>query len=241
MRPHRLLVLLGVSALLASGLSSPSARANLVQPDSIVRPPPGNVGSADGSAITSVNDLVTTQYTSQGLFFPTPLGGIPGLNPTTAVTRIGSGDVWVPANHTEAVAGRVAAVNYSGKLTIDFVQPGTLNPATVKNVTVEVVGGYGILTAFDAGGHVLNAANSGKFLPGGGELLTLSSPGIASITINGPIQPQGSLIPGTPWGVSSVSYNTPAKTPEPGSLVLACLGGLGVAARWRRARRLNDR
>src|SRR5262249_27031957 len=95
-------LLLAASAAVTLGLAARPARAALITPDSILRPPPAAVGSANLTPITSAADLVNTQYAALGLTFPAAPGTVPGLGPATAITSIGGVAVWAPASRTEA-------------------------------------------------------------------------------------------------------------------------------------------
>jgi hypothetical protein len=221
-------------------LSAAAGRADFITPDSIVRPPPGVVGSAGFTHITSPADLVTTQYTAKGLDFPSLPGPFPGTGPTAALTNLGGTDVWVPAFRTEALASTVALVNYTGPLSGRLVQPGTLTSAAVGSLTVEVLGPPGVaLSAFGAG-HFLGSDESGSGTAGphGGALLTVTAPGIRSFEVRGPLVPLGTArIPSpSPWGVAGVEFSL-AEAPEPGGLALAAFGALAMAVpAWRRRR-----
>jgi hypothetical protein len=221
-------------AALALGLTAGPARADVVSPDSIVRPPPGTLGSANLTPITSAADLVTTQYAGLGLTFPAPPGPPAGMGSTTAISRLRVADVWVPATRTEAVASSVGFINYASTLT------GALGLTPASALTVEYIGpGVGVLSVFDKGGHLLGTTFAGGVVgPHGGVLLTLTDPGITSFTVGPPLLPLAGAFPpvGLPWGVAQVSF-TPASAPEPGALTLCAVGALGLAGCARRRRR----
>jgi hypothetical protein len=229
-----------LSAVTAAVLSLPAAaRADFITPDSIVRPPPGTVGSAGFSVITSPADLVTSQYLGKGLDFPSLPGPFPGTGPTAAIANLNGTDAWVPAFRTEAMPGRVAVVNYLSPLMGRLVQPGTLTSSAVNSLTVEVLGVPGVTLSAFGGGHLLGSASGGSGTgPHGGELLTVTAPGITAFSVRGPLVPLGGR-PGTPlppaFGLAGVEL-TLAEAPEPGGLTLAALGLLAVALPVRRRR-----
>jgi hypothetical protein len=232
---------LGPALAAALALWAAAARADFVTPDSIQRPPPGDVGPADFTRIFSAADLVTGQYAGRGLLFPSRLGAVPGTGPTAAVTDLGGIDVWAPAVRTEATPW-AGVLDYSSTLSGALVRKG--GPAAASSVTVEVLGsalfGYR-LSAFGPGGKLLGwDATPAGVGPHGGRLLTVQAQGITAFQVSRdplifPLEPPVPA-PFVPWGVAGVAFAPEA--PEPCGLVLA---GAGLAALagygWRRRRR----
>jgi hypothetical protein len=222
-------------ATLVLGLPARTATADVITPDSIVRPPPGTLGSANFTPITSSSDLVTTQYAGLGLTFPVLPGPVGGLGATTAITNIGGTDVWAPASRTEAVATSVAVINYGNSITGQLARP-------TASLTVEFVGpGLGVLSAFDKSGNLLGTSFSlAGTGPHGGELMTVSAVDISSFTLSGPLLPLADIVPpfGLPWGMAEVDF-TAVEAPEPGALTLCALGALGLVSCVRRRRRVG--
>jgi hypothetical protein len=223
---------------------APSARAEMITPDSIPNPP-ASVGSANLSPIYSFTNFVSTQYKGLGLNFSSgvyPLG--------TAITHLNGVDVWAPAAYAAhpglgKVGGPplvfpVAMIDYNGPWPgASLVMPGTLKPTTASSVTLEILGrGIGV-SFFNSQGGLLGTAAAGGTGLHGGRLYTFTSLGISSFTVFAPVMDPyaGDPYPGPAWGVASVSFTLPeGESPEPSSLVLAGLGALVLAARCGRRR-----
>ncbi len=217
---------------LAAALALPAAgRAEVITPDTIARPAPGNVGSANGTPVASPADLVSNQYAGAGLVFPPQVGSFPGINPTVVITGIGGANVWAPALTSEAVAGRVAVVDYRTTITGQLLHP-------TSSLSVEVVGPFGeTLSAYDSHGHLLGFARlTGPTGPHGGTVLTIGGADISTFTVTGPLLMDGGA-PGcigpppapAPWGIAEVQTAS-AHAPEPATWLLAGLGALGAGA-----------
>jgi hypothetical protein len=219
--------LLALTAVLA--LAGPLS-ADVITPDAILRPPPGNVGSAQGSIITSLDNLVTTQYATHGLIFPAVLGSPPGTGPAVAITSLGGVNVWAPAGRTEAMPFP-AVLDYRNSITGQLVKP-------VNSLTLEVIGvSGGMLSALDSTDHLLGTSWFGNHTgPHGGTLLTVNAVGISAFTITPPLLPLAFPQP-QPWGVAEVAFTPAPHAPEPGTLLLALLGALGLAVGSRQRRR----
>jgi hypothetical protein len=216
----------------AAVLVPAAARADLIMPASVPVPV---VGSAQNTPVPTASYLVTNQYAGPGVVFPPGMGAIPGTGPTVVVTSMGGVDVWVPATRTEAVADRVAVVDYRGTISGQLLHPAGA-------LTVEVVGAPGeVLSAYDPNGHLIGFAPlTGLPGPHGGTLLTIQGPDISSFVVTGPLlmgadaawpwppAPQ-------PWGVAGVQF-TPVTAAEPAAWMLAVLGAAGLAWRGRRTR-----
>jgi MYXO-CTERM domain-containing protein len=213
---------------LAAVLAVPAVvRADVITPDTILRPPPATVGSANGTPVTSAADLVRNQYAGVGLVFPPQPGTIPGISPTVVVTSLGGVSAWAPAMTTEAVAGRVALVDYHNAITAQLTHPAA-------GLSVEVVGAAGeTLIAFDSHGHQLGFGQASATPgPHGGSLLTVVGQDVSSFTVVGPLVPGSNvanLPQPQPWGVAQVETSA-AHAPEPASCLLAGLGLLGLGA-----------
>jgi hypothetical protein len=205
------------------------SRADLITPDSIVRPPPATVGSAPGTAVTTLADLVANQYAAVGVQFLSPPGPVAGTGPAVVVTNLGGVDVWASATRTEAMADRVAVLDYRSAINGQLAQP-------TNALTVEVVGTGASLLAFDHDGHQLGFGQAtGQAGPHDGQLLTVQAAGISSFVVTGPLlmDPLPPLPVPQPWGVAEV-LTAPISAPEPAGWLLAVVGAGGAVAAWRR-------
>lgn len=204
---------------LVCGLTAPAARAEMITPNSIPNPP-GAVGSANGTLVDA-NSLVSTQYDGLGLRFLTAV----------AITQLNNISVWAPINRGSQNTISYTFYGVGGLL----VRPGSLTPTTASSVTMDVIGITGtpdvVANSFYGYLPIVPVLQSTPG-PDGGQLWTLTGPGIASFGI-GPSASQTGA-----WGVAGVFF-TPSPAPEPSSLVLACLGlpSLGLAGWFRRPRR----
>ena len=214
------------------GFAASGAQAEMITPDSIPNPP-GAIGSAGGTPVSSAN-LVSTQYSGQGLNFS-----------FAAITRLSGVTVWAPAQPQAIPASYVIGwppSNYPpariGYMTWmaggSFVDPGTGKPTSVYSMTLEIMGAPVTVDALNSKWQVVASTGPDGIGPQGGYLYTLSGGGIRAFTVSVPELP----VPDTnypAWGVASVSF---VNNPEPSSLLLASLGALSLAARfgWRRTR-----
>ena len=231
---------LGRWAVLTAVLTmATEARADVITPDSIAHPP-APVGSTNGTLVFA-NNLVTGQYAGLGLNFTSG----------AAITNLNGVNVWAPTEPLlqplirtipggTPVPFPAARISYNGTWGgASFIQPGTQTPTTVSSVTLEILGRPVTVDLFNAQGHLMGTASLGGMGLHGGQLYTFTGSGISSFSVVAPVivPPRGAMAINPVWGVAEVSF-TPAHTPEPSSLVLAGLGALGVAVRfrWRRVR-----
>jgi hypothetical protein len=217
-----------ICCLAAVLLVPASVRADLITPDTIVRPPPTTLNSANGTPVVWAADLVSNQYATAGLVFPPQPGPVPGVSPTVVITSLGGVSVWAPALTTEAVADRAAVIDYRGTITGQLSHPA-------GGLSVEVIGPFGeTLSASDSHGHLLGFANlSGPTGPHGGTLLTIEGQDISTFVVTGPLlmdvagTSRASVASPQPWGIAEVQ--TPVThAPEPSAWLLAVLGVLGT-------------
>jgi hypothetical protein len=240
---HALRPWLWIALAIAFGLFAPGARADLLlSPYSIPNPP--SVGSASGTPVYA-SDVVTTQYTGLGLNFP---------NGSTAITRLNGVPVWAPVDPVAQPDSRIAGgppVNFpSGVIGYfgswaggSFVSPGSLTPATVSSLYMEIIGHpFLLMSVYGLNGQPLNIISSVQNWPGL-EIWRFNGSGIHSFSaITAVMDPPGVATPAATinpsWGVAEVSF-TPTHTPEPASLVLGALGALSLAipSGWRQARK----
>ena len=198
----------------------------MITPNSIPNPP----SAVAAGGLVYPSNLVTTQYAGLGLNF----GGT-----GSAITQLNNISVWTPISTGPIVgAGNaVGAPNYSFILGANFVSPGSLNPTTVSSFSFDTIGltGPPTVEANGLNGQPLNivpvpVGNPALTAPDGYQSMTwaFTRVGISSFSVIPPNSQTGA------WGVSAVSFTpTTASAPEPSSLVLAGLGALGLAARWR--------
>lgn len=224
-----------ILAVLVSFATS-TAQAEMITPDAIPNPPSA-VGSANMTPVFSSN-LVTTQYTGQGLNFSNQNFSL------TAITQLNGVAVWAPAtlvvNPPFVRNPPIGAIDYSGVWgKASLVLPGTMTPAETSSVTLEIIGrGVGV-SFYNPNGGLLGTATAGGIGPHGGQLYTFTGNDIRSFDVFAPIiDPIPNAPPPNPaWGVAAISFST-LHAPEPSSFVLAGLGVLGLAARFaRRGRR----
>ena len=228
--------------VIAFALAAPLARGSLITPDSIPNPPSA-VGSANGSPV-AMNNLVTTQYTGLGFTF---------FNGGTALTSLNGIAVWAPVQPLGiAIKDPFPPPNLPwGK--INYYTPwyggninslATRNPMTVSSLTVTTIGNPGSLSlaVFGRNPQPLNITPLVQSIPGsnGEETWTFTGSGIYGFTASEAVidAPGLGKMPVNPaWGVAAISF-TPSigQSPEPSSLVLAALGALGLAGRFRRRR-----
>ncbi|HTU23305.1 MAG TPA: PEP-CTERM sorting domain-containing protein [Gemmataceae bacterium] len=201
----------------AFGLFGSAARAEMITPNSIPNPPSA-VGFANGSPVPN-NNIVVSQYNGLGL----DMAG-------TAITSLNNTSMWVPLGIS---AGPTGSIDYAMPVSGTLVAPGSVTPTTVSSLTLETYGlsGNPILQVSGLNGQSLNIVpvlQSGV-QPFGFQEWTVAGTGISSFSISAPNNQNG------PWGVSGVSFTAPnaATAPEPSSIVLAGLGAIGLAARWR--------
>jgi hypothetical protein len=236
--------LLGLA--IAFGLSAAGVHAELITPDSIPNPPPA-VGSGNLTPIPSMSNLVTTQYSAMGLIFSHSFASIATVaNPWTAITNLNGVNVWAPATPLLWPASRIVGgppprfpvgeINYNG-----VWSGGQLVPAGLRmtsSVTLEIIGRPVGVSFFGAGGQLLGSGTASGVGPHGGELYTFTGSGIFSFQVSAPVidPPLGAMAINPAWGLAEVSV-TPSHAPEPTSLVLAGIGGLGIflRRRWRNA------
>jgi hypothetical protein len=234
----------------AFGLSAAGVHAELITPDSIPNPPPA-VGSGNLTPIPSFNNLVTTQYSAMGLNFSsfTPPLTASVTSSLTAITKLNGVNVWAPAAPLllpmSRIAGGpppnfpVAQISYNGAWSgAQLIPSGSPNPKLTSSVTLEIIGRPVTVNFFGAAGQLLGSVTGSGVGTHGGELYSFTGYGISSFQVSAPEihPPPGAMAINPAWGVAEVSV-TPSHAPEPSSLVLAGIGGLGfvLRRRWRNA------
>ena len=202
----------------AFALAASAARAEMITPNSIPNPPSA-VGSTNGTLVYSSN-YVTNQYASLGLQFS-----------GTAITQLNGVSVWTPLGIAASDPAPAGAINYGWGLSGSLVSPGSSNPMTVSSLSVDVMNLSGIPTvSVNGDGQLSSIVPTYNVGPGAGvsEVWTFTGTDITGFSISPPST-------GGEWGVSGISFTpTTATAPEPSSFILAVVGALGVAARWRR-------
>ncbi len=207
--------------VLVFGLTSPVARADWINPDSIPNPPSA-VNSANSTPVHAGN-LVTTQYSGLGLSFPYP----------SAIATLNGVSVWAPfaaSAYLPSGPSSNGSIDYVGSVYGMIVAPISMNPTTVSSLSVAILGGSSVSV------YVYGYGPNGRLLHitpliesnGGVQNWTFTAPGIGSFFVG---QDGAST---QPWGVAAVSLSpapSPEPLPEPTSLVLAGLGALGLATR----------
>jgi hypothetical protein len=221
----------------AISITAPAARAELITSDSIPNPPSA-VSSANGTPVSTGNAVIG-QYSGFGLLFPWE----------TAITRLNGVSVWAPVNSPADQTGQLskgAIIYHEGWGVLGrIVRPISLNPTTVSSLTVKILGSSSVsvhVYGYGPNGHLLNITPSVGSIAGEQDW-TFSGPGIGSFYAT------QDATSSSPWGVAAASLApapTPEPLPEPGGLVLAGLGALGLASRldwrrnWRRARPVEE-
>ncbi|MGH7174376.1 MAG: PEP-CTERM sorting domain-containing protein [Gemmataceae bacterium] len=202
---------------IAFGLFGSAVRAEMITPNSIPNPPSA-VGSTNGTLVYSSN-YVTNQYASSGLQFA-----------GTAITQLNGVSVWAPLGIAVSDPAPAGAINYAWGLSGSLVSPASSNPMTVSSLSVDVMNLSGIPTvSVNGDGQLSSIVPTYNVGPGASvsEVWTFTGTDINGFSISPPST-------GGAWGVTGVAFTpTTATAPEPSSLVLAGLGALGLAARWR--------
>jgi hypothetical protein len=220
-----------LAALAGFVLSAPGANADLVTANSVPIATPSLGIVTSGGTVLPALTLVSGEYRGLGLDFPAQPNGT-----AVAVTTLSGVNVWAPAGPAPGISPPWYTLDYSRQVSGAFVVPGTSTPMTVSSLTLEVMGGGSFeVSALAANGNLIRSEMSPTGTgPNGGELYAINDPGVRSFDVvrSGLPANSGSLSY-APWGISEVSF-TRATAPEPGSLVLAVLGALGLATRFRR-------
>ncbi len=233
-------------ALAALVFLAPAIRAEMITPDSILRPPPA-VGSANGTPVYA-NNLVTNQYMAVGLNFS---------NSSTAITRLNGMAVWAPVETGGSTGVGVPGGGASGSMIstplmgvvnyyapwfgASLESPFTRTPLTVTSLTIETVGNMNPLwlRVYGQNGQELNIT---PVIQTDGNVRNWEFTG-AGITSFAVVPPPGLEVAqqlNANWGIAAVSFKPLlGQAPEPSSLVFAGLGVLGLAAHfgWQRTRR----
>jgi hypothetical protein len=170
---------------------------------------------------------------------------VTGFAPETAVVRLGGTAAWAPAEWSESVPSRWGFLDYTQPVGGRFAKPGEhAFFATASSVTVEVVRSRTFaldLSAYGADGSLLGSTLTPAGVgPHGGELLTVTAKGISFFEVTplivdppGPVPLSPTL--STEWGVAGVRFTPTDHGPEPGGLILAAAGAVGLAGcAWRR-------
>jgi len=226
-------------ALAALVVAAGTVNADYLTPDSILRPPPATY-PGDGSTPVNQADYVTTQYAALGLLFPVRELS-PTVTYTTAVASVNGVNAWAPVLTTGP------GITFPGGLAMDAVGivVGDFNhPVASVAVDLALQGnarawltgfrgdGSSVFASVDAttGLHHLSVDGGGFVEFSAGVFPNLSIPPISELPVD--FSPFA-------WGVAGVDIpGRPVFTvPEPGSLVLAALGALGLLARRARASR----
>ena len=228
-----------VAILAAAAFSSSAARADLITPDSIASPPAVSP-AAQGAAIVP-GGWVTNQYQGVGLIFTSQMTGVDS-GYGTALVRVNGSTVWTTAGYSDA--GLLGGVDFNAPSAVaaDLVAPGTTTPAVSDSVRVDFLSAGPLavsLGAYDKNGN--QVAFTTALIAAGNTPISLGGAGITSIRATayqpvidppGGVDPSPGAQPPFAWGVRSVAW---ANAPEPGGLVLAGLGIVGlIAYAWKR-------
>jgi hypothetical protein len=170
---------------------------------------------------------VSDQYRNWGLTFE-----------GTAVLDISGVKSWAPIAYSWSV-GRISPFAYDFRNLLPIRLTSMMNPSLLSSsVSVEfmnVPAGAGELVVTDltgvvaAPGAVIRVATNGGVGPHGGTVATVTLPPyFDGLQLNVERTPPGDT---GPWGVSQLTIEAPstAAAPEPGTLVLAAIGGAGLA------------
>ena len=163
------------------------------------------------------------------------------------VSKLGGVNVWA-SGYEYTTAPWHGTLNYGSYITVQFVKPGTNVPATGGSVTVELINqGTAPVTLFAMGGRGQELADTSIPVgtgPHGGELLTLTAPGISGFTLgySGQLDSGYATVQDThgPWGIAEIEFTpSPSSAPEPCGLALAVVGAAAIAGRGLRKRSLR--
>ena len=220
------------------GAGTPTARADLVTPDSIGSP----VLSSDVYHTVPPDGFITDQYQKLGLQFPIHGEDAFGQFYSAAVLRLNNQDIFTAAFEGESTNGVVRLVVPDTAVVADLVRPGTTTPAVADSVTVTFASagpGLAQLEAFDKNGRLLKTvtAQVGSALDVPVELDVAGIQSISALVYQPVVDPPPGVVsvagwPVYPGGVASIEWH---EAPEPAGFVL---GGLGMFAllgyAWRR-------
>ena len=227
-------------ALCVCGWSPPTSVAGVIlTPDSILGPPVSTLPAVHGSAVPA-GGIVGDRYSGLGLLFQ-----------NSAVTEINGVKVWAPTGDTATLDGTSLYFGAGATIFGGFNAPGDPNtPGTVGSAIFELIGvpvGEALVGGFNADAElkVLTGNNNENLVgPNGGILAILASDSLAMFAVTYPTW-EDTPVPTAPWGIASIEIddvvvqNDPSPVndaPEPGTLVLSCLGAAGLAGyRWRRS------
>jgi hypothetical protein len=213
-----------------------SVVAGPISPDSVSGGPPVISTPTAGMSV-DVGNLVTSQYQSVGLsgsaFLP---------NNGTTLATINGATAFVPVvNGTDGFH-----LDYSGFVGFQVVNPVSGAAATTNHLSIEFLGSAGtggVLQALDAGGNVIGtAAATGTGGAHGGRVATLDLDGVAMFEVRSLFDSHSQTNDPHFWGVGSIDIGSGdvSNTPEPATIISACVGVFGVVGiRIGRKRRDN--
>lgn len=245
LQPQARQVLL-LAALVVLGATSTSRAGVIITPGSIPTPPATTLPAAHGTPLAT-GGVVTEEYSGLGLLFF-----------HSAITEINGIKVWTPTGDFAPTYGSSLYYGPNATILAGFNVPGNPElPLAAGSVAVEFIGvpvGEGQVMGYD---HLLSlhsaTANNNENLvgPNGGILAILEADDLAAISISYPVVgdngDKGDSPPTAPWGIASIEIGNLVtledpppvnEAPEPGTLILAGSGLLGLLgyARRRRAR-----
>lgn len=214
-------------ALAALALAAAPATADYITPDSVPHPLPSTFDGVMWSPVAEA-DFATTQYAALGLTFPvrvltpqvtyaTAVALVQGVNAWAAVLRYSFDDGTVSAGVTMDAVGVVVG---------DFTQPA-------GSVAVDLVlqgDAFLSVTAFRADGSSQSTFTNGGT---GTHRFTLEGDGFVGFAAGASPDFTASADVPFAWGVAAVEVRPAVAqaVPEPGTIVLAALGALGLMAR----------
>jgi hypothetical protein len=230
-RQLRMSVIVAVSSvcLVNSVFAGPISPGSSSSDPPIISNPTGGMSVADANVITN-------QYQSVGL------DGSHFLSANaTALATINGATAFVPVvNGADGFH-----LDYSGFVGFQIVNPTSGAGTTTNHLSIEFLGSAGtggVLQALDAGGNVIGTtAATGTGGAHGGRVATLDLDGVAMFEVRSLFDSHSQTDDPHFWGVGSIDIGSGdiSNSPEPATIITACVGLFGAAGVRIRRRRCH--